>query len=102
VTTVLLWLAERLAAAAAGWAAGYFSNPVCPSDPASFICGHWDVSVSVASAVLGVFGYHVTRAKLAASRAAQRVEVEPPPPETPAVAEVSVPARDDIDWSNSA
>jgi hypothetical protein len=87
VTTVLLWLAERLAAAAAGWA---------------FICGHWDVSVSVASAVLGVFGYHVTRAKLAASRAAQRVEVEPPPPETPAVAEVSVPARDDIDWSNSA
>jgi hypothetical protein len=92
-------LASALAGAAAHWFEGS-----CPLDASSWVCGHWTFVVAVATVVLGAFGVKVNRPKLAASKAAQRIEQPKPPPapepEPATSGEVVIETRDpgEIDW----
>lgn len=81
MNAVILWLAARLASAVGGWIAGYFSAPVCPADPSSFMCSHWTTLAAIAAAVLGPFGFKVARSAVAQKRDGLRVvRLDPPRP----------------------
>jgi hypothetical protein len=85
-----------LASALAGAAARVFEGS-CPLDASSWVCGHWDLVVAVATFVLGAFGVKVNRQRLATSKAAHRAEAPKPPPapepEPATSGEIVIPTR---------
>lgn len=94
MSTILRWLLTALLSALAGAAAHFFEGS-CPLDGGSWVCGHWDLVVTIAAFVLAAFGVQVKRPKLAASKAARKVEgaakIEPGP--APAIEVISDDGR---------
>lgn len=82
MSTVVRWLLTALLSALAGSLAHVFEGS-CPLTSSSWVCGHWDLVVSVATFVLAAFGVKVARKDQPVAQAKAGLRVVPTPaPET--------------------